>query len=105
MELEGAGKRNVTLISDIASSKRLRGLPTGSLFQFQKHGSEINVEQTSKAPEKNESASRDSSSKDSSFQKEVVIAFREGDQIALEGIFLYLRPGSVELKWIQPSGF
>jgi hypothetical protein len=113
MELEGADKRNVTLISDIASSKKLRGLPTDSLFQFQKHGSEIYVEQTSKAPEKNESASKDSSSKDSSTQKEVVIstqkevviAFREGDQIDLEGIFLYLRPGSVELEWIQPSGF
>ena len=105
MELEGAGKRNVTLISDIDSSKRLRGLPTDSLFQFQKHGSEIYVEQTSKVPEKNESTSKDSSSKDSSSQKEVVIAFREGDQIDLEGIFLYLRPGSVELEWIQPSGF
>ena len=105
LEMEGAGKRNVTLISDIASSKRLRGLPTDSLFQFQKHGSEIYVEQTSKVPEKNESASKDSSSKDSSSKKEVVIAFREGDQIALEGIFLYLRPGSVELEWIQPSGF
>jgi hypothetical protein len=105
LEMEGAGKRNVTLISDIASSKRLRGLPTDSLFQFQKHGSEIYVEQLSKAPEKNESASRDSSSKDSSSQKKAVIAFREGDQIALEGIFLYLRPGSVELEWIQPSGF
>jgi len=105
LEMEGAGKRNVTLISDIASSKRLRGLPTDSLFQFQKHGSEIYVEQLSKDPEKNESASRDSSSKDSSSQKKVVIAFREGDQIALEGIFLYLRPGSVELEWIQPSGF
>jgi len=105
LEMEGAGKRNVTLISDIASSKRLRGLPTDSLFQFQKHGSEIYVEQLSKDPEKNESASRDSSSKDSSSQKKAVIAFREGDQIALEGIFLYLRPGSVELEWIQPSGF
>jgi hypothetical protein len=63
------------------------------------------VAQLSKDPEKNESASKDSSSKDSSSKKEAVIAFREGDQIALEGIFLYLRPGSVELEWIQPSGF
>ena len=82
LEMEGAGKRNVTFTSDAVSSKRLRGVPTDSLFQFQKHGSEIYVQQHSK-----------------------VIAFREGDQTALEGMFLYIRPGSVELEWIQPSGF
>jgi len=100
LEMEGAGKRNVTFTSDAVSSKRLRGVPADSLFRFQKHGSEIYVEQLSKAPEKNESASKAPSSK-----METVIAFREGDQTALEGIFLYIRPGSVELDWIQPSGF
>lgn len=100
LEMEGAGQRNVTFTSDAVSSKRLRGVPTDSLFQFQKHGSEIYVQQHSKAPEKNESASKDSSPK-----MESVIAFREGDQTALEGMFLYIRPGSVELEWIQPSGF
>ena len=100
LELEGAGKRNVTFTSDAVSSKRLRGVPADSLFQFQKHGSEIYVQQHSQAPEKNESASKDPSPK-----MESVIAFREGDQTALEGIFLYIRPGSVELEWIQPSGF
>ena len=100
LEMEGAGQRNVTFTSDAVSSKRLRGVPADSLFQFQKHGSEIYVQQHSKAPEKNESASKDSSPK-----MESVIAFREGDQTALEGMFLYIRPGSVELEWIQPSGF
>jgi hypothetical protein len=98
--MEGAGQRNVTFTSDAVSSKRLIGVPADSLFQFQKHGSEIYVQQHSKAPEKNESASKDHSPKMQS-----VIAFREGDQTALEGMFLYIRPGSVELEWIQPSGF
>ena len=100
LEMEGAGKRNVTFTSDAVSSKRHRGVPADSLFQFQKHGSEIYVQQHSQAPEKNESASKDPSPK-----MESVIAFREGDQTALEGIFLYIRPGSLELDWIQPSGF
>lgn len=52
LEMEGAGKRNVTFTSDAVSSKRLRGVPADSLFQFQKHGSEIYVLQHSKAPEK-----------------------------------------------------
>ena len=44
-------------------------------------------------------------SKEDSVKTETAFAFREMEPATLEGVFQYIRPGSVEFEWIQPSSF
>lgn len=46
-----------------------------------------------------------STSKEVSVERVSAFAFREMEPATLEGVFQYIRPGSVELEWIQTGSF
>ncbi|MCX6975080.1 MAG: hypothetical protein NTZ94_12460 [Verrucomicrobia bacterium] len=119
LEMEGSGKRHVNFTSDVVATKRLSGVPIGSLFLFKKHGGEIYVEQLAATKKDSSVASKlggflgmpkggqtkGGESKEDSVKTETVFAFREMEAYTLKGVFQYIRPGSVEFEWIQPSSF
>ena len=119
LEMEGSSTRHVNFTSDVVATKRLSGVPIGSLFLFKKHGGEIYVEQLAATKKDSSVASKlggflgipkggqtkGGESKEDSVKTETAFAFREMEPATLEGVFQYIRPGSVELEWIQPSSF
>ena len=119
LEMEGSSTRHVNFTSDVVATKRLSGVPIGSLFLFKKHGGEIYVEQLAATKKDSSVASKlggflgipkggqtkGGESKEDSVKTETVFAFREMEPATLEGVFQYSRPGSVELEWIQPGSF
>ena len=112
LELEGSGKRNLTCTSNVMLSKRLKGVVRESFPCYQKKGREIFLEQHLAAKKASVIASKageflgiPKAVKGDSNYTQMTVAFREMEAATLEGVFQYIRPGSVELEWIQPGSF
>jgi len=114
LELEGTMKRNVSFTSDVLLGKRLKGVSKGSFPRYSKKGRDILAEHLTTTKKDSSMTSKiggflgipkASTSKEVSVERVSAFAFREMEPATLEGVFQYIRPGSVELEWIQTGSF
>jgi len=114
LELEGTMKRNVTFTSDVLLGKRLKGVSKGSFPRYSKKGRDILADHLTTTKKDSSMTSKiggflgipkASTAKEVSVERVSAFAFREMEPATLEGLFQYIRPGSVELEWIQTGSF